>query len=413
MKKGLKYLMLGALLFPVTVKADMGAPDMFDVEVVCNKTEGCQRYEYDYTSKKLKEAGMASYGDRGKAQYSYEEDGKEYYSVYFSNKEYYVVKGEFVSIKEKVEPTDKSITKLKQKVSAIVSNKDGAKMYSGPHEAFTTVTTIPQGTKLEYEYGFEDQQSGWGVTFFYTTYKGKSGWVSYESVAKEYKKAFKVKTYEEIKSNDVVIPVGTEIQVKYGTFDGNSQVLVNYEGKDIYVDTEKLAVEDGKNYTLNFDIELVKDVKGDEKVKKFKKGSQVTFNYVASITIDETASVDEYYIYVNDAGWYKYSLDYNKKNFLYDGQAEKPLYSYAFEFKELAEPSSDEPTTETTEPTTEVTTQSKDEPTSSKNGGVSPITLIVMFVGLAVLMAFVTIVCIVALKKKKPEEETNTNEQGK
>ena len=410
MKKCLKYLMLGALLFPVTVKADMGAPDIFDVEVVCNKTEGCQQYEYDYTSKKLKEAGMASYGDRGKAQYSYEEDGKEYYSVYFSNKEYYVVKGEFVSIKEKVEPTDKSITKLKQKVSAIVSNKDGAKMYSGPHEAFTTVTTIPKGNKLEYEYGFEDQQSGWGVTFFYTTYKGNSGWVSYESVAKEYKKAFKVKTYEEIKSNDVVIPAGTEVQVKYGTFDGNSQVLVNYEGKDIYVDTEKLAVEDGKNYTLNFDIDLVKDVKSEEKVKKIKKGSQVTFNYVASITYDETSPKDEYYIFVNNVGWYKYAFEYDKKNYLYEDQDKNSLYPNVYEFKELTEPSGDEPTTEAP---IEETTKASEDPSSNKKDSTTPVTLIVMFVGIAVLMAFVSIVCIVTLKKKKPDEETNTSEQGK
>ena len=75
MKKGLKYLLLGALLVPVAVKADMGAPSLYEIDVVCNKTEGCHQYEYDMSSRKLKESGMASYGDRGKAQYSYEEDG--------------------------------------------------------------------------------------------------------------------------------------------------------------------------------------------------------------------------------------------------------------------------------------------------------------------------------------------------
>lgn len=410
MKKGLKYFILGALLFPVAVKADMGAPDLFDVEVVCNKTEGCHQYEYDMSSRKLKESGMASYGDRGKAQYSYEEDGKEYYSVYFNNKECYVVKGEFVSVKEKVEPTDNSITKLKQKVTAIVSNKDGAKLYSGPHEAFTTVTTIPQGTKLEYEYGFEDQESGWGITFFYITYKGKSGWVSYESVAKEYKKAFKVKTFEEIKVDDVLIPADTEFQVKYGEFNGSTKYLINYNGKDVYVYSEKFAVEDGKTYTLNMDIDLVKDVKGDEKVKKFKKGSQVTFNYVASITYDETSSKDEYYIFVNNVGWYKYSFEYDKKNYLYEGQENNSLYNDVYEFKELTEPSGDEPTTK--DPTEE-TIKPREDPSSPKKNSTSPVTLTVMFVGIAILMAFVAIVCIVALKKKKPEEEANTSEQGK
>jgi hypothetical protein len=165
-----------SVLWIEAVYADMGAPEMREVEAVVINPAGTDYYDYNGTVK-----GHLDKDDVVFIVYEY--DGK--YTIGIKKDsgfgyEYTETIGDVTSlddfsiVQDEIDPTtstDNSITKYDKSQKARVNAEEGVDIYTGPSSIYKKVGHIKNGTLLTYKY------SSYG-TYIYVEYDGVKGWVS-------------------------------------------------------------------------------------------------------------------------------------------------------------------------------------------------------------------------------------------
>ena len=165
----LVILILGVLfLIPLSVKADMGPPEIKSYKATPISKEGTTIYEkiYDGAVKK----GTLKYGEEVEIVMEQIEGGKTY--GYFYN--YDDGDGGYVLLSEmkyvsKVDEIDEQTPKYTARVFA----DDGVALYEGPSFIYDKITTIPNGEIIK------STDYDWDLgEWLYVEYDGKTGYVS-------------------------------------------------------------------------------------------------------------------------------------------------------------------------------------------------------------------------------------------
>jgi len=164
MKKLSKILILLLMVFiPFTVKADMGAPERNEYEVIVTNPNGIKNYYLDNNS-------IIPYNTIIKIQYEYKEDN-ELYLESFGDQQI-IVKASDVSLysTKVVEAEEFSEN---DEVNTYYTYADGGYLYKGPSIMYEKVSeeTIPKGTYLK-EIGKSVDDC-----FSYVEYNGQKGWI--------------------------------------------------------------------------------------------------------------------------------------------------------------------------------------------------------------------------------------------
>ena len=401
MKRILNLILLILLIVPISVKADMGAPEIEPYEAVVNKVEGINYYTNDYDSNLeksvLKKEGVLEYETKIKIQYEEKING-EIYGMFWnedeSNSSSYLVKLQDVILLNDSyvinEDNNEDYTyKLDKERVATVLKDDGIIMRKGPASAYSSVgEVIPKGTKLTITHS-----SG---VWYYTEYNGVKGWICelYGEIGFYTKENLFVAKDLDITSNDSswfgenerplkikgTIPANTLIKEFY-VIDGWSWgYYVTYNGISGYIDKESVC----------YDVDISEDSK--EMITKTEKTLYTSADKTSEILIDKIPPNTKikykcgighnvyswiYIEYNNKIGW----IEYDPEDF-YDEFLEEEI-----------------PTTTTT------TTTQKVIIVDETKSGMAPLEIIILCIFAAIIIALTHFVLIIFINKKKKKVE--------
>lgn len=308
--KNLKYLLICLLLFPVIVKADMGAPEVRPYELVVIDPDGVDYYP-DETA-----TSPSGHIDKDEVvEVTYEYDGA--YHITLKNNDYGVLKSSegTALVKDEVDPTkeqDDYIFKLDKEKVAIVYAKEGIDLYKGPSSIYDKVTHVKKGTKLKYYYKTSD-------THIYTEYNGKKGWAE---VLNE--KILLPERADYIAKSDIKLSCGTisknkVVQIKYKTDIWSHKGLVEFnnceELVDIFRSSELLNVYK-QNATSKKDLKIYEYAGNSGKELGIIPSGSEFLSIAAYYIMGE--EIGDIYVEYNDIrGWIKanfndYEVDENE-----------------------------------------------------------------------------------------------------
>lgn len=201
----LLFLLVG-IIYLSPVKADMGAPSQLQVDIavskqsgleftgICSKTIDGQHQSCDTEYKTVTIPYNTQFtvdyitviGGQKTAYIEYITTTQEqYYDLnnnLFSKDIIYSISGEvnldnFVLINKTYDLSEAVHFTSKQNIIVFAQSGE-AKLYAGPSVLFDEIGTIPNNTKLTYEYGaVEDSQGINGTMWGYVEYNGKKGWI--------------------------------------------------------------------------------------------------------------------------------------------------------------------------------------------------------------------------------------------
>lgn len=164
--KKINYLVIVFIcLFIVNVKADMGPPMIVEHDVMVTNKNGAQCYDYD--GKKMDK--VIPYGTTLQV---YQEISGNYIDVQDTKGEY-VCQVKYSDVSAKTQSFDlknENVYKMEPKKVIILAN-GGLNLRKGPSVTYSKILTIPQYTVVTVSYQA-------GNYWYYTTYNGKSGWIT-------------------------------------------------------------------------------------------------------------------------------------------------------------------------------------------------------------------------------------------
>lgn len=163
MKKIKLLIIVFICLSIANVKADMGAPTVVEHDAVVTNKSGAQCY-----SGEKKTGEVIPYGTTVRV---FDDINGSF--IYVSNDKYNCdVKYSDISAKnQSFSLKNESISKLNSATKAIVLAKGGLNMRKGPAVTYGRITTVPQYSVVTLTYSA-------GTYWYYTTYNGKSGWIT-------------------------------------------------------------------------------------------------------------------------------------------------------------------------------------------------------------------------------------------
>lgn len=161
----------------LTAFADMEGPYFEEFEVTVDNPDGIELYRSDWNSETfkttIKKIAVIPNGTKLTITGDYIVDGVKYlYTTYGDEYGYIKVADVHIEKNDVVKPTKDD--KVDEKFSVITINSDGAKLHSGPSNAYPEVASVPAGTQFEIEYVI-GQYGAWA----YVTYNGTSGWLHF------------------------------------------------------------------------------------------------------------------------------------------------------------------------------------------------------------------------------------------
>ena len=223
MKRFLKYLTIGAVLLPMSVKADMGAPGAAPIKMIPRSAEGAVYYNCDDLSVK----GNVPYNKEIKVYYEEVLVGETYgHAEIFEDGEYYCIEmSDFItSTKEYLPDFDSEDTyDFEVNYEIYVNGSKGIKMRKGPSSVYDAIVTIPYGELVKATAASGDE----GIAWAYVSYKGKSGWI-YMLEGDAVYKAKPLRFYK-------------DVEVYEGSFyDGESKVIGTIPAQEVVKDVYTL-----------------------------------------------------------------------------------------------------------------------------------------------------------------------------
>lgn len=411
MKKTNKFLFLMTtlILLPLSVKADMGVPEIQPYEAYITNPDGInvECYEGNYTLKLDEVVKVISEFDN--------DVNIEYKNHYCSTN---ISINDIKPIIEEYKPEEHidELKKLNNPRKIKIIKENGVELYSGPSSAFKKITTVPKDVELTYSYS-SGNDNGIKPVWLYATYKGKSGWIKTGQGADgEHYLLFhfnnQLPIFEDTNlitkdNQEILVPKNTVFNEGYMTHEkfGSTMNISNLyyvEYNNIYGEIQFAGLKYSKKIKLNkshilYDISdydykdnpdgtPIITMKGN-KIATIPEGAELSYN----IAIEDYTFAIAYIEYEGKKGWIllEYNLDDNEED--------------DFEYVE----NNEEITTTTTTTTTKPMIKNEKESLSAKE-------MIYICIGGAVIIsltAVVTIVLINKSKKSKNKEIINNNQE--
>lgn len=251
MKKLLIFL-IGGLLLPLTVYADMGAPENMTYEVEVVNPKGANFYDYncDYKTNncKLVKKGIIPKGTKLTIYYEMYIDEDNYTSIYYNEQDVYINLSDTINISKEVTLEDENVNKLAKPIEKKVL-VDNLKVYSSPAQGFKVIGTISKDTIIKATHTAGD-------TWFYVETPTIKGWIdSHMGTVGEYRKnnILLVRETELKDKNDntiATIPANTKFSEYYVLDAWSMALFVTYEGKEGYVYDENVAYQNNNKVIL-------------------------------------------------------------------------------------------------------------------------------------------------------------------
>lgn len=325
--KKLLIILVGVLLLPLTVYADMGAPENMTYEVEITNPDGISLYKINCgtnnTNCKLVKNATIPKGAAFSIYYEEKINGEDYaYISYKKNSGYIKISDVTITSKE-ISLDDESVNKLKNPYKRTVL-VDELKVYSSPAKGFKVVGTIPKGVEIELTHSSGD-------SWYYVEYKNIKGWVDYyngtlgEYHDVEFEILTERKIYSEISfafSDDDAnivgtIPANTKIKGYYSLDQWSRyKYYVEYDGIKGYIDSNDIAsIQENKK------VKLFNKAKG---FKTFSKADECVYtDCKADIVIPEGTELN-FLKYSSNSGNGPipsfYQVEYkNEKYWIFDG----------------------------------------------------------------------------------------------
>lgn len=243
MKKIIKLFLLFILLIPISVKADMGAPEIMGYYVTPKSMDGANYYDGNPSEKNV--AGTIMYGDKVQVIYESSYSGELIGTIEIGNDSYDIYLKDYITVSEYYKPSINDSYTEKVNFTGKVLDQKGLKMYKGPSEAYESYDfTIPFGTEIKVEYR---NMSIW----LYGEYNGTKGWfMFYEGSFGIHEKstkeplliAAKVDIKESLSSDAKTlgtIPALESLEEYYILDPWAWSYYVTYNGVTGYIDSEK------------------------------------------------------------------------------------------------------------------------------------------------------------------------------
>ena len=178
MKKLLAFLLAAciSLFLAVPAFADGRGPAFTNYDVICTKDTPYYQENWDKDGVMEKKGSFPS-GTVLTVEYEYEKDGVLYGNVNIGNDEdweWAYIRIDDVNLKDDTYLPENA-QKLSRPHTVRIIAHGGIPMYAGPNKKYSTIFTIPRGTKLTYLYGNDEET--YYRTWAYVTYLNKSGWI--------------------------------------------------------------------------------------------------------------------------------------------------------------------------------------------------------------------------------------------
>ena len=270
--KKIKFVLLVICLLALNVKADMGPPFVVSYKAMITNPNGAECYTYDGK----KEGKIIPY----KTVFEIDNEmSNGLISVYNDNYSCYVKYQDLGAMSSSFDINNQSVEK-KEPTRAIILAKGGLNMRKGPATSYGKVITIPENTVVTLTHKA-------GTYWFYTSYGGKSGWITgmngYFGID-EPKILFSNKAidiYNSSKKKIGTIPANTEITdyVKLITYYDDYRYYVVYNNiKGYILDEPYYKVETTGKIRLLRDYDI-KDSNGNP-IRKLVKGKELDYDYL-------------------------------------------------------------------------------------------------------------------------------------
>lgn len=421
MKRILKILTIGALLLPMSVKADMGAPDVAPYKVIPKSEEGAPYYDcHDYSV-----IGNIAYNQEVKVFFEEEKDGHLYGDILINEDDDYVCVdlADFMTLTEVYEPDfdSEGTYDYEADYEIYVNGSKGIKMRKGPSILYDIITTIPYETTVKTIAASGDE----GVAWAYVSYNGKTGWINMLEETAVYK-ANPVRFYRDVEVYDIAygedqkvigkIPA-QEIVTNIYTISSWTNIAgyyVEYNGLKGYVDDYFVKINEINQDKLD-KLEIKANTKiyqkpKDKEVGKIKNKLVTSINgYYISEEMDEETydfvyetwlciEYNDEYVWISESSLEKDSKE--KFNEYLENATEEDA-----EIQEIPEKEDEEKEEETKD--------SSSDKKSTKN--IRAKEIVILCVGGAIISALTAIVTIVLVnrKNKKAEKKNEINQSNK
>ena len=387
MKRIIKLLLITLLSFPFIAKADMGAPQLIQFDIIVTREGGIDYYEWNVDSRQYAVAGHIDKDTVLTVRFEDEESG--FYDVDTKDGKSLRIKREGVTPKiEEVDPTSKWANKAFKSYVAKVYKNEGVDVYKGPSIIYDKVGHLDKDVSFTVNY-VNELDGSW----VYADVKGVKGWVnSYNNALLSEQKMYYIFTVETKLGNET-IPKNEILYSEWSTDQWGKSSLFSYKGEEGLINTFKsdtiLSVSDKvKLYKTKKLIKTYSESPYDPSIKMSGKiDANKEFYYIG-----EGDNIDGAYIMMKDT--HEYCWIVFDEDVLTEVE-EVPLSSII-----------NKPTEETTTTTTAVTSETPSE----NNNKLSNKEIIIISVSAGVVLTLTAIVIILLINKKKKNKPLETLE---
>ena len=383
MKKIFSIILLTILLIPVTVKADMGAPEVLNYTAIVIRDTGVDFYSE--VGKEPKKAGHLDKDEKVEVQYELTDDGVTYLFACQEDAECFYVDSSYVLPENKeVSPDHKGVYKYSEPVEFFI-NADEVEVRKGPSISYESVGKLVKGYKGKTSYIASSH-------YIYVETDKIKGWVEMLGEAVFKKSSRNLIAVTDVLTKCGVIPANTIIDDVWDAtaWDGTSKIKYNgcedivrtFRSSEFYYISqpiEETAYEDGKIYeTGELKKELV-SIPKDSKMQVMGRSGN-------------GGQTDVLYVEYNGVKGYYASNSYVELMNEQNANPQKP---------EPVEPTP-EPIEPTPEPAEDIEPiEPKEDTKESKGMDTLTIVIICCVSAIAIALAAVTTIVLINKKKKK------------
>ncbi len=335
MKKIYKLLLLVLCLFPLTVKADMGAPVIRTFEAIITKSGGLTGKSYDNKKKHFDENSKVTVSGYSDSYYIRVKDSNGSYTEYEVSSEdsKYIV-----PVNKEVGPNDEGVTKLDKTIEfQVVSDK--LTVYKGPASAYEVAGSLKKGDQVTAFYAADAMESI--PIYYYIQEENLKGWILINSSNETEKvwivnaQPLKVIITKDTTINNTEVKANSIYKINYwsNAFLGTGPVIkVNNEYIEPEDETYEIIADSKKkqsifkmeqyNFTLKKDTKLFTTFSLSEEITTIPAQTELsTINLVPAYVLQDQ---EVYYLYVsfnNKLGWIKVKakdVDVKEDDYLID-----------------------------------------------------------------------------------------------
>ena len=420
MKKIINIILLLILIMPISVKADMGAPDIMGYYVTPRSVDGAPYYDGSLSDENI--AGTILYGEKVQVIFESSDSDELIGTIEIGNDNYDIYLEDFITVSDEYKPSIKDEYTEKVNYTGKILATSGLKMYKGPSKAYESYEfIIPYGTEIKVEY---ENASIW----VYGEYNGTKGWImSYNGTFGKYnsdtKKPLTIAASVEIKESLAMdaktlatIPALETFDEYYSLDAWAWAYYVTYNGVTGYIDSEivlRHSLEEYANEKNIVGVDLAVYETAEENSKKVGTIKALEVFYVKGYVGNHS---DYYYVECDDLKGYISSYNDDLYFITESDEYYDDLISGKITYKEYLEIEEDtyddyeDEEIDDDNDEDKVDDKEKDDKYSSKEeADIGPKEIVILCVGSAVIIALTATVVIILMNKKSKKNKEQVN----